>query len=595
MSNDKLIVTELDYDSIKQNLKTFLKDNPAFTDFDFEGSALSTLLNVLAYNTHYNSVYTNLLANETFLDTAVKRSSVVSHAGKLGYTPSSCSAPQALIRVSVIGVPPSVLSLTLPRGSIFGSTISGTTYEFVVTDTQTSDSNFVFNNVKIKEGKLISNSFLVNNTENPSQRFQIPNENIDTKTLRVYVRDSSSSSRITEFKLVDDVYDIKSDSNVYYLEETFDGGFGIYFGDGILGKKLDNNNIVKMEYVVTNKSSANGCRVFTFDGSIGSYSNITITTSEVATGGSDKESIDEIKFNAPKLYAAQKHTVTTTDYEAFLRKYLENLESVSVWGGEDNVPPIYGKVFISLKPMNGYYYSESTKQNTIREYLKRSNVVTVRPEFVDPEYLFVTLTSEVKYTKDTTTLSGEQIKAEVYQTILAYFQANLERFNTNLRYSRLVESIDSAEQSIVSNLTSIILSKRISNIRYGASRDYNLKYNNPLIPNTITSTPFNVFIGTTNTLVSLKDDAGTNTIMAVDSSGRNVSTLGTIDYTTGTIDFVVAVYDVSSVLGNIIVYAKPLKQDISVTRNQIIVLDDSQKLIGSNRMAGVEITVVESV
>lgn len=363
-----LRVTELDFDDIKANLKTFLESQSEFTDYDFEGSSLSVLLDILAYNTHYNAYLANMLTNEMFLDSAVKRSSLVSIAKHLGYTPNSVTGSRAVIDVAVSSVADNPATLTLNRYSPFSTSINGTTYTFynlnAITATP-SGGTYTFDDVTVVQGTLLSKSYTVG-TPGPDEKYEIPNEAVDTSTLRVTVQNSVSDTTVNTYTLATDITGLDSTSEKYFLEENTVGNFQLYFGDGVVGKKLTAGNIITIQYLasagdVTNVST-NFTQSFT-SSTIGGSDSIVVTTASNSTSGAPKETIASIRYNAPKANAAKNRAVTTDDFKTLIQNNYTGAESISVWGGEENNPPKYGKVIISLKPFDGFTISNATKTN----------------------------------------------------------------------------------------------------------------------------------------------------------------------------------------------------------------------------------------
>ena len=342
----KMSITELDFDTIKGNLKTYLKGQTEFTDYDFEGSGMSVLLDTLSYNTHYNAFMANMAANEMFLDTAVKRNSVTSHAKALGYTPTSATAPTAYVDVTVNDA--NTASIVMPAGYAFNTTISGVTYQFVNTTSRTLQPTagvYVFSNVDIHEGSWVTTKYTVNLTD-ADQRFILNNDNVDVSTLLVQVVNSASDSTTTTYTKANNLVEVKSSTTAYFIQETLEGEWEVYFGDGVVGKALVDGNIVQLSYVVTNGTAANGAKTFTASNNISGFANIAVSTVTAAADGSIPENVDTIKFNAPFSYAAQNRTVTASDYKAIIPQLYSNVKALAVWGGEYNSPAVYGKVYV---------------------------------------------------------------------------------------------------------------------------------------------------------------------------------------------------------------------------------------------------------
>ena len=381
MASNKLTVSELDFDNIKTNLKSFLQGQSEFQDYDFEGSGFAVLLDVLAYNTHYLGFNANMLANEMYLDSADIRKNIVSIAKMIGYTPTSCRAANSELTVRVNDVPSTTTSLTMDKGTVFTSSIDGTSYQFVTNQSYTiqPDSGvFQFAGVKAFEGTLVTFKYTKDDSD-PDQRFILTNNNIDTSTLKVSVQNSTSDSTTEVYSLATGFGDLTGTSKVYFLQEAEDGKFEVYFGDGLLGKKLSDGNIVILEYIVTNKTEANGASSFALSGDIDGFSNVSITTTSIAANGTEPQTKESIRFNAPLQYTAQDRAVTSKDYETIVKSVYANAQSVSAWGGEDDETPQYGVVKIAIKPIEGSSLSNSTKES-IKTQLKQFNVVSVRPE-----------------------------------------------------------------------------------------------------------------------------------------------------------------------------------------------------------------------
>jgi len=465
--DQKLTISELDFNEIKQNLKNFLRDQSEFTDFDFEASGMSTLLDVLAYNTHYMAFYNNMIANEMFLDTALLRDSVVSHAKMLGYTPVSATAARAKINLQITRTSGNQTTLTLPRFTRFQSApINSISYVFVNPDTAVgtydpSCNRFCFEDLYIKEGQPLSYTFTYDTTNNPTQSFELPDENIDTSTLQIIVQESSTSLRSEKFTLAQDATAVSSTAPVYYLEETRNGKYRVYFGDDVIGKKLVNGNIVIANYIRTNGDAANKANAFTLIESVGGFSSHIIFPIEPASGGKSPELTDRIRFTAPKTFISNNRGVTKDDIISLINSRYPYFEAVNVWGGEENDPPIFGKVFIAAKPTTGFEVTESEKLTVINNIIKPVSVVTVIPEFVDVDYNYINVFANVYYDPTRTTRSPDSIKTIVRNAIIAYRDSDLDDFNSRFKLSRMLRSIDDSDISISYSDAAVTIQKRI--------------------------------------------------------------------------------------------------------------------------------------
>jgi hypothetical protein len=513
---DRLRVTELDFDTIKLNLKTFLNQQSQFTDYDFEGSGLNVLLDILAYNTHYNAYYLNMVANESFLDTALLRDSVVSHAKTLGYLPHSMKAPNATINFLVSSPNTTDGTLTIPAGySFLSNQIDSKVYNFVVledTIVTKANSSYYFENLDISEGQLITYSFNHNQTSNPKQTFLLPDNNIDTTTIKVGVSSSPTTTNIEIYSLVTDILDIKNDSSVYYLQETKNGQYQIYFGNGIVGKSLPDGSVVSITYLVTNGTSANKANNFvgalTLSDSLSqTLTNFTVTPISAAAGGSERETVDSIKFSSTAQFSTQNRLITTKDYESYLTKNYPSIDSISVWGGEEETPRAYGKVFVSLKPKEDYYISETEKRRILTEIIAPKAIVSVETIIRDPEYLYLLVSNYVQYNKNKTTQNGEGIKNSIKNAILLYNQTYLNKFGATFVLSKLQDSVDGVDlNAILGSETILRLQKRFEpDLTISAS--YVINFNSVLyrgtLTNRMTSTEFDVFdrTGTRRTVI----------------------------------------------------------------------------------------------
>jgi hypothetical protein len=485
-ANSNIQMTDLDFNNIKNSLKTYLQSQDTLKDYNYEGSALSTLLDVLSYNTQYNSFYLNQVANEMFLDTAIQRGSVVSQAKVLGYVPKSAIAPSAEVNLTFTGVTDS--SLTLPKFTTFMSeAIDGVNYNFVSTNSQTvnvSGGTAAFQNVTLKQGIPATVSYTVNSITNPSYTFKIPETNVDTTTISVVVQQSSTNSASQVYNLASNYLTLNETDVVYFLQESITGTYEIYFGDGVLGKKLTDGNVVYISYIVTQGSTAAGANNFVLMDSVAGYSTYTLTPKVAASQGGTRESISSIKFQAPKSYAAQGRAVSKNDYITAVQQNSlgYSFDAVSVWGGEENSPPVYGQVFISLKPTGAYNLTSTQKQRIINEVIKPISVLTVTPTIVDPDYTYIRLTVNVIYDPTKTTQTSAQIEAGVTQAIRNFGTTTLNTFNSTFNSYDLLKSIQNYSNSIVTSEFQLQLQKKFLP-SLTTSTTYNLNFNTALKAN----------------------------------------------------------------------------------------------------------------
>jgi len=504
-SNTNIQVASLDFSGIKQNFINYLQTQDTFKDYNFSGSALSTLLDVLAYNTQYNAFYLNMVANEMFLDSALQRSSVVSHAKLLNYVPHSAVGPVALINLRFTGVTTS--SFTVPKYTNFLSeAIDNVNYNYVTlydTTVPVTSNTAILNAVEIKQGTVQNYTFTVNSTANPKYIFEIPDKNIDTSTMTVTVQQSVSNSAYQVFNATTNYLSLTPTDPVYFLQEAADGNYQIYFGDGVLGQQLSDGNVVKISYISTKGTVGGLANSFTLMTKFANYSTVTVTPYLAATTGEDKESIDSIKFQAPKAFAAQGRAVTKNDYITLLQQ--NNLgitfDAVNVWGGEENNPPVYGQVFIALKPTGAYDLTATQKQLITNQVLVPYGVVTVKPTIVDPDYTYIQLSSNVLFNQSQTSLTPSAIKTGVQQAIYGYAANNLNTFNSTFSSYEVLNTINNYDPSIITSDFGINLQKKFYPV-LKSPQTYTLYYNSSLqkglYQSGVTSTPGMQYIDPAN-------------------------------------------------------------------------------------------------
>ena len=480
-TSSKLKVSELDFDAIKSNLKNFMGDQNEFADYDFDASALSVLLDLLAYNTHYNAFYLNMVVNEMFLDTASIRNSVVSRAKHLGYTPQSVRGSKAYVDLTITPND-TPATIVIEKDTQFSSSVNGISYLFATSNSVTLNvnSNGVYTtaNVELNQGIPLTHRYTAN-TKDPDQKFVLPNANTDTSTLTVQIQTSAEDSTTFTYAIANDTTTINATSNVYFLEEAEDGKFECIFGDDVIGRKPVTGNIVLLSSLIADADNPNGAATFTPIGSVGGYATVSVSTLATASGGSERDSIKKIKFNAPRSYQAQNRAVTINDYKRILERDYPAAESVVVWVGETNDPPVYGKVYLAIKPTSGLTLSTSTKNYIKDTVLANRNVVSVSPEITDPDYLYVTIDTSVKYNSTNTTLTAGSIEALLTNTIYQYGQSELGLFADQFRYSPLIKKIDETETAIESSLTTIKLRRSFAPTLNVAS-SYTLKFSNEI-------------------------------------------------------------------------------------------------------------------
>ena len=616
MANHKLNISDLDFDQIKTNLRTFLQSQSEFQDYNFEGSGLSIMLDVLAYNTHYLAFLANMSTNEIYLDSADIRNNIVSLAKMIGYTPSSPRAPRADVDIVVNSA--TGTSITMNKGTVFTTTVDNTQYQYVNNEDITvvpASGVYRFSNVTLYEGTLVTFKYTVDSND-PDQRFVIPSNKADTSTLKVTVQNSAVDTTTSTYTFASNYSNVNSTTKSFFLQEAEDGRFEVYFGDGITGQNVSDGNIVILEYIVTNRTESNGANSFTLSGNIGGFTDVAITTNSASQGGADAETSDSIKFNAPLSYAAQNRAVTTSDYEVFVRNLYPNALSVSAWGGEDDEVPVYGVVKISINPLSGSTLTAATKADIVAQ-LKRFNVASVRPEIVDPDITNVILNSNVRYDSKATTKTAETLRSNVITAITNYNTNTLQRFDGVFRYSKVTGLIDDVDDSIVSNITTVRMRKSFTPLLSTSARYdvyfRNAFYNphpghNAAMGGILTSTGFTVS-GNANEMFLDDDGSGNVRRYYLDAGVKTYANTeqGTINYTTGQITLnslnITAVSNIRGATATAVeLTIIPNSNDIVPVRNTIVQVDianstftvERDGFVGGSNDAGVGYSSVTS-
>jgi len=570
-ANTYLQVTELDFSDIRSNLKKFLSSQDQFKDYDFEGSALSVMLDVLAYNTHYNSYYLNMVANEMFLDTAQQRESVVSHAKLLGYTPISAIGSQAEVSIEFTGVQSGISQIVIPKNSTFTTVIDDITYTFVTPEAETiySETNTFSANITIKEGEPLTHKFTYD--ANDPKRIIIPNSNVDSSSISVRVQNSASDGSTTEFKQATNLVQIYSDTDVYFLQAVDDDKYEVQFGDGVLGKALVDGNIVIVDYLVCSGDETNGASSFSIDTmNVGvTYDSVSLTTTSNSLGGRYAEDIESIKFNAPKTYQSQNRCVIDKDYERIILTENAYLESVVAYGGEKADPPVFGKVYVAIKPFGELFTTQDNKNKIKRSILERTPL-GIDPVIIDATYTYIIPDITTYYDATKTTLSASEIRALILTAISNYADNNLGRFGNRFRYSNFVRELDNILPNVIlNNDAKYTLQKRVAANTQVAEK-LELKFNNKIVPGSLNSTTFQY----SSYNAYLEDDTeGNVNIYRINENQQRINikvNAGTVDYDTGTI--VVESFAPSSYSGNFIKFDVQLDRLDAIPKQEQIIL-----------------------
>lgn len=550
VKSSQLNITDLDFENISDNLKNYLKGQDQFKDYNFEGSSMSVLIDLLAYSSHIGAINTNIAASELFLDSAQIRKNVVSRAKDLGFVPSSEACSTAVINLEMKqvrnadGTSPTTTEMQLPRGTTFVTVYDGSSYNFVVTTTKRPTQNgtsYNYKDVSIVQGTYATDSFIFD-SQLANPKFVLSNERVDKGKMIVSVTSGGATETYT---LSTGISNITTTSTVYYAQENEEGYIEIYFGDGTLGKSLLDGDVIDVTYIIVDQDHANGASQFALNGVVNGFTNHAVTNVSPASGGAEKESIESIKFKATKFYTSQNRLVTLNDYKAKVQEYYPNADAVAVWGGEDNDPPEYGKVFVALKPQNSDYLS-ATEKSLVTTKLNDLNMLTVRPKIIDAEIVKILITCVFKYNENSTDLSIGELEAIVNTAIQKFDTDNLQNFDSIFRHSNLLKSVDDSNTAVLSNTCNIRLRKNNA-IKVGETKGYSVLFGNQLYnPHTghnmasggiTTTTGFYVQGDSVN--INYFDDDGKGNLRRYYLSGSTRlyqdSAAGTVDYSTGKI------------------------------------------------------------
>ena len=591
-----LRLTGLDFDELRSNFKNYLETQEEFTDYDSTGSAFSVLLDVLSYNTHINSFYLNMIANEMFIDTAIKRNSLMSLSKMLGYLPKSRKSSYANVTISVTPTDnPS--SITIAKNTRFKSEINGITFTFVTDRSYSAvangNSTVTLSNIKLVQGEPLTFRYTAN-TSDHSIKYKIPNRGIDTDSITVNLQESEENTTQSSYTLATDLLNVNSSANVFFIEPDADDTYQIRFGDGILGRKEKTGNIVIIGYNLTNGVLGNGARIFSPVSTVAGYPGATVTTISASVGGSDEESNDNIRFNAPRHYEVQNRAVTANDYKRIITREYPQAESVVVYGGENADPPEFGKVFIGIKPKSGLAITTSVK-DFISEVLTKYNVGSITPDFVDIDYIFPILTLTVNYDSRFTSKTTSVLQRDVLNSITSYSTNELQEFSKDLRISKLTRTIDDTNTSIVGNELSIKLKKSF-NPTLSEKLNYTIRFSNRIHHphaghmGAVTSTEFTILDGENISRSGCKFDDVDGIIRVfriVDGNKKIVyENQGTIDYEKG--EIILNLFNPSAYIGSSLdIIAKPENQDVRPLREQVVLISESNINITMNDVSSV--------
>lgn len=579
MANSSISLTSLDFDSYKNSLKTYLKQQDRFKDYDFEASNMSVLLDVLSYNTYLNAFYMNMLGNEMFLDSAQLRDSVVSHAKELNYVPYSFKSAEAQLALTITSNDLTKKNITIPRGTIFSTRVGSNNFTFTTDESvvTTSSNNVFTTSLRVYEGDTLTDTYSVNYT-NPTN-YVINNKLVDISSVKVTVIENNGAN-LYSYVRATSLFDIEATSKVFFVQPYINDSYEVIFGDGIVGTKPKNNSVVILEYRVCNGELPNGARIFRAAQLIDGEANVSIVTTTSASGGAVAETIDSIKYNAPRAFTTQERAITSEDYENLLRLNYPEINAVAAYGGEDATPPQYGRVFITVD-LNDVDGLPQSKELEYRRFLKSRASVALEPIFLSPDYIYLQIVSNIKYNINKTGLNPEDIRLLAVSSMLSYADTNLNNFNKTLRYSAFVKAIDAADASIVSNETDVFLIKYVTPTLNVAQKIY-ADFRTPLIQtvpllsdehpiidiHAISSTPF-TYNGQLNCVLEDNGDGLVRVVAPVGSNHKKLADIGTVNYDTGVVS--INNFNISNFFGTSLkIYATPRTKDISSSKNVIL-------------------------
>lgn len=585
-SNSSIILTQLDFTEYKNSLKAYLKEQDEFKDYDFEGSNLSVMLDILAYNTYQNAFYLNMVSNEMFLDSAKLRDSVISHAKELNYLPRSFTSAKAQIQLRITPTDPNKNSIVIPKGTQFISRVDDFSYTFTTSEnlvvTNKANGAFVSDTITIYEGNYLSDTYVVNYT-NPLV-YKINNKNVDISSVAVTVLEDNGSVT-QEYSRATSLFGHNESSKVFFLQPGIGDTYEIVFGDGVVGRKPKNNSIIIVEYRISNGELPNGAFRFINSGRIDNEPDVVITTVSAAADGAVAEDLNSIKFNAPRAFTTQERAVTAEDYENILKANFPEINAVTAYGGEDATPPQYGRIFVSvdLTDVDGL---PKTKEDEYKRFLRSRSSVAMEPLFISPDYTYLKVDSIVKYNINRTGLNPEDIRTYIIDSILNYASENLNSFSKTFRYSKLVQALDATDSSIISNETDINLVKYLTptlNTALNLTIDFKspltqeiplLGDEHPIIDvHGITSTAF-TYNGIQNCVLEDNGDGVVRIVTPVGANHKKIVDIGTVDYDTGVVrlnNFNIQNYTGTSLK----IYAEPRSRDVTSIQNVILNIVES--------------------
>ena len=585
-ANSSIVLTQLDFNEFKNSLKSYLREQEEFKDYDFDGSNLSVLLDILAYNTYQNAFYLNMVSNEMFLDSAKLRDSVISHAKELNYLPRSFTSANAKIQLRVTPTDPDKNSIVIPKGTSFITRVDDFSYAFSTSEnlvvTNKANGTFISDTITIYEGNYLSDTYAVN--YNNPLIFKISNKKVDISSVAVTVLEDNGSVSL-EYSRATSLFGHDENSTVFFLQPSVGDTYEVVFGDGVVGRRPKNNAIIIIEYRVSNGELPNGASRFINAGRIDNEANVSIVTLTAAQDGAVAEDLNSIKFNAPRAFTTQERAVTAEDYENLLKANYPEINAVTAYGGEDATPPQFGRIFVSvdLTDIDGL---PKIKEDEYKRFLRSRASVAMEPIFISPDYTYLKVDSIVKYNINRTGLNPEDVRTFVIDSILNYASTNLNSFAKTFRYSKLVQAIDATDASVISNDTTVNLVKYLTP-NLGVPLNLTVDFKSPLtqeIPllgdehpaidiHGVTSTPF-TYAGIQNCILEDNGDGVMRIVTTAGANHKKVVDIGTVDYITGIVrlrNFTVQNYVGTSLK----IYAEPRFRDITAIQNVILNIVES--------------------
>ena len=591
----RITPSQLDFEQIKESIKQYFKDSGEFNDYNFEGSGLSAIMDALAYNTHLQALMANFSLNEAFLDSAQLRGSVVSHAKSLNYMPGSRNSSQATLNVTINNETADG-DLSLPKYTLFSTTVNDISYTFYTLEEYTTNAaaNYIFSDVAVHEGTLLTKRFIVDADANNTPVYVISDPNLSVDSIQVQVRSGLGSTDVTSYRRPNNISDFTSEAEIYFIAESASGFYELTFGDGVAGKAPAEGSIIEVKYLSSSADAANGAKIFSTNATTNGNS-MGVATATAAFGGAERESVESVRFNAPKAFAAQDRAVTENDFKALITRAVNYIETINVYGGQKATPPEYGKVFIAIKPVGADALTDTQKNQLLENVLNDRVILSITPELIDPEIQYLAVTATVDYDSTKTTLTQQQLQTKIKNTITTFGNDNLLGFSTPFRRSQLTTAIDQSDAAVVSSNVTVKLQRRVVPA-IGVAARYDLSFTEPFASVSsfdyiLSSDDFQYEVNGVNYTVKLRNKTGTNQIEIYRSSASGdivvVDDAGTIDTTNNTISLIpFKPSGINDAVEGIRLFVEPLNQNtLSPDRNILLRFDDENITVAASKNA----------